>query len=66
MRIRDKIVDVAFAGHNWHPYNASYYDYLACYFLTDKGDVFATGSNHYGINGSYTGGNAGCPQKIYF
>jgi len=66
MRIRDKIVDVGYAGYNWHPYNASYYDYLACYFLTDKGDVFATGSNHYGLNGSYTGGNAGCPQKIYF
>ena len=54
------------AGYHYHWYNNGYTDYSTYYFLTENGNVYATGSNEYYKNGKYPHSNAYSPNRIIF
>ena len=64
--INEKIIDIDMAGYHYHWYNHSYYDYTTYYFLTENGNVYATGSSNYYKNGMYPSSNANTPNRIIF
>ena len=64
--IDEKIIDIDMAGYHYHWYNASYYDYSTYYFLTENGNVYATGSHHYYKNGRYPNAPSYSPNRIIF
>ena len=64
--INEKIIDIDMAGYHYHWYNASYYDYSTYYFLTENGNVYATGSSYYYKNGKYPQSHAYSPNRIIF
>ena len=64
--INEKIIDIDMAGYHYHWYNHSYYDYSTYYFLTENGNVYATGSSNYYKNGMYPQSHAYTPNRIIF
>ena len=64
--INEKIIDADMAGYHYHWYNNGYTDYSTYYFLTENGNVYATGSSYYYKNGKYPQSHAYSPNRIIF
>ena len=64
--INEKIIDADMAGYHYHWYNNGYTDYSTYYFLTENGNVYATGSSYYYKNGKYPQANSYSPSRIIF
>lgn len=64
--INEKIIDIDMAGYHYHWYNSSYHDHSTYYFLTENGNVYATGSNNYYKNGKYPQAHSYSPSRIIF